>query len=249
LDYSIIHKAKNVISSNHEAIRDQIKEAALSSARKPEDITVLAVSKRHSVEVLTGGILCGITNLGENRFQEASHKIPMVEDYLKSENFDLNQIRWHMIGRLQSNKASKAAKLFDVVESLESLKVASKLSSTAIDSGKILDVFIEVNTSGEIQKGGIHPDDVRGFAREVAELPGLSLLGLMTIGPLTSDQNRIKASFRELRELRDDLAERMPGSCFKGQLSMGMSGDFPLAIAEGSTEIRIGTSIFGKRPD
>jgi PLP dependent protein len=249
LDNSIIHKAKNTISSNLEAIRGKIKEAALSSARRPEDITLLAVSKRHSAEVVTGGILCGITNLGENRLQEAAEKIPSVKNYLDSQKFDSKQLRWHLIGRLQSNKASKAARLFDVIESVESLKVATKLSTTISEIGKTLDVFVEVNTSGEPQKGGLQPNQVRAFAEEIMDLPGLKLVGLMTIGPHTTDQNRIRASFRELRFLRDDIVDNLPGSSFLGKLSMGMSGDYPLAIAEGTTEVRIGTSVFGKRPD
>ncbi|NQU62703.1 MAG: YggS family pyridoxal phosphate-dependent enzyme [SAR324 cluster bacterium] len=249
MDNSIIHKVKNTISSNLEAIRGKIKEVALSSARTPEDITLLAVSKRHSAEVVTGGILCGITNLGENRLQEAAEKIPRVKDYLDSQNFDSKQIKWHMIGRLQSNKAANAARLFDVIESVESWKVANKLSATICELGKTLDVFIEVNTSGEPQKGGIQPNEVRAFVREIMDLPGLKLVGLMTIGPHTSDQNRIRASFRELRSLKDDIIDSLPGSSFLGKLSMGMSGDFPLAIAEGSTEVRIGTSVFGNRPD
>lgn len=249
MDYSIIHKAKNSISSNIEEILCQIEKAAISAGRAPEEVTLLAVSKRHSSEVVIAGILSGITHLGENRFQEAADKIPIIEAYLKSKNFDLQKIRWHMIGRLQSNKAAKAARLFDVIESLESLKVAIKLSETARDTGKTLDVFVEVNTSGEQSKGGVLPDETAAFAVEVSKMPGLNLVGLMTIGPLTNDSDRIRASFRNLRDLRDDIKRKLSGSSFKGCLSMGMSDDFPLAIAEGSTEVRIGTAVFGTRPD
>ena len=153
-----------------------------------------------------------------------------------------------MVGRLQSNKAAKAAALFDVIQSVENVKVAKKLASAATDLGKSLEVFIEVNTSGETAKGGVTPDGLMNLIGAIKTLPGIALNGLMTIGPLTDDRNRIKAAFDSLRELRDKTEEANVRLTTGWELSMGMSHDFHIAVATGSTMVRIGTAIFGPRP-
>jgi len=248
MDSSNIENLKKSIASNYDIIRHRVDEAVMLSGRKPSEITIVGVTKVHPPEVMTAGILAGVFNVGENRVQEAAIKIPLVTEYLKSVRFDLSKIRWHLIGPLQSNKANKAARLFDVIEALDSMKAAERLSRTALDEGKQLEVFIEVNTTGEVQKAGVQPNKTNDFVKEVAELDGLIVSGLMTIGPLTDDQLRIRNSFQLLRDIRDDLLQIIPKRKFTGELSMGMSDDFPIAITTGATVVRIGTAIFGLRP-
>lgn len=228
------------------AVRRGVAQAAESCGRDPDEIRIVGVSKRHPADAVVTAVSAGLSLVGENRIQEAETKIPIVERMLAEKGIDPKSVRWHFVGRLQSNKANKAAALFDVIESVDSVKLAHKLSSAASDLNKQLDILIEVNVSGETAKSGIHPDELKELLDQIVPdhpvaLSGIRVKGLMTMGPLTDNPDLIRAAFRKLRRLRDEfLAD--------GDLSMGMSGDFPLAIAEGATIVRIGTAIFGLRP-
>lgn len=236
------------MTTHFSAVRDQITDAALKAERDPGTIKLVGVSKRQPIERIVSAVMEGLRYIGENRVQEAQEKRPLVEQQLARAGFDISYLRWHMVGRLQSNKAAKAAALFDVIQSVENVKVAKKLASAATDLGKSLEVFIEVNTSGETAKGGVTPDGLMNLIGAIKTLPGIALNGLMTIGPLTDDRNRIKAAFDSLRELRDKTEEANVRLTTGWELSMGMSDDFHIAVATGSTMVRIGTAIFGPRP-
>lgn len=230
------------IAENLRAIHDLISVACKRNGRKPEDVQLVAVSKTFPVEAIRAAYAAGQRLFGENRVQEAESKITSLQS-------ELPDIRWHLIGHLQSNKAKKAAGLFDMIESVDSLKLAADLSKRCQSSGKVMPVLLEINSSGELQKHGVSFSEAPKIAHEISELPGLSLKGLMTIGPLTESQSEVRRAFSKTRELWEKLSAM---GCFsrgkKSVLSMGMSGDFELAIAEGSTLIRIGTGIFGSRP-
>ena len=230
-----------------QTVRRQVAESALRVGRNPESVKIVGVSKRQPNEKLVAAVLEGLREIGENRVQEAREKRPIVEKLLEKAGFDISQLRWHMVGRLQSNKAVVAAGLFDVIQSVENIKIASRLSRTALELGKSLEVFIEVNTSGEESKAGVHPDGVIGLVGEIKSLTGIKLNGMMTIGPLTEDRDQIRASFDRLRETLDRTEMEFPSLTADWELSMGMSGDFSEAIAAGATIVRIGTAIFGSR--
>lgn len=229
-------------------VRQRVRDALKSSSRDESEVVIVAVSKLHSAESVAAAIMAGVTDLGENRVQEAEEKRPRVEKILTEKGFDYSKVRWHLVGQLQSNKTRKAASLFEVVQSLESVKIARRLSNAAVEAGKTIDVFIEVNTSGEISKAGVHPQHAVELVKEVYSFPGIRIKGLMTVGPNTDDENSITDAFRLLRSLRGDMLAAMPPGSVGEELSMGMSGDFPLAIRAGSTVVRIGTAIFGPRP-
>ncbi len=235
------------MNTQFETVRRQVAEAALRVGRNPESVRVVGISKRQPNNKLGAAVLDGLREIGENRVQEAREKRPIVEGMLEEAGFDISQLKWHMVGRLQSNKAATAAGLFDVIQSVENVKVADRLSRTALELGKSLEVFIEVNTSGEESKAGVHPDGVIDLIGEIKSLPGIKLNGLMTIGPLTEDRDRIRASFDRLKETLDRLEIEFPSLTAGWDLSMGMSGDFEEAIAAGATIVRIGTAIFGPR--
>jgi pyridoxal phosphate enzyme (YggS family) len=205
----------------------------------------MAVSKTYPAETIAEAAELGLTLFGENRVQEFAGKASALET-LRSQAE--KPIRIHLIGHLQSNKAARAAEIFDAVDSLDSLRLARRLDEAAAKLGKKLPVLIEVKLSPEEAKEGLEPD-----SREAAELfeampdlAHLEMCGLMTIAPWGAEEAVTRACFRSLREWRDRWAARYSQLNF-GVLSMGMSGDFPLAIAEGATRIRVGTAIFGKR--
>lgn len=244
---STINTLQQLITANLLSVRQEVSTAAKSCGRTLEEITIVGVTKLHPPEMIAACVYAGITQLGENRIQEAAVKIPRVNQFLKTQGYDPAAVKWHLIGTLQSNKAVKAARLFDVIQSLETLKTALKLSKVAVEEAKQLDVYVEVNSSREEWKGGITPEETLPFCLEISELPGLCLKGLMTLGPLTTDETKINRAFELMRNLRDEVAQSLPKSLFGGGLSMGMSGDFHLAIANGATMVRIGTSLFGQR--
>ncbi len=236
------------MDTNFTGVKELVSAAAVKAGRSQDSIKIVGVSKRHPSEKIVSAVLEGLRDVGEDRLKEAQEKIPEVKRLLSNAGFDPSQIKWHMVGHMQSNKATKAAELFDVIQSVESVKVANKLSRTAVDSGKLLEIFIEVNVSNEATKSGIQPDGLIDLVGEIRTLPGLNLNGLMTIGPLTGDRNLIGASFEKLKRLRADTCERFGLPAEGWELSMGMTNDFELAIESGSTMVRIGTAIFGLRP-
>jgi len=196
------------------------------------EVRLLAVTKTVGIPAIAEAIEAGVTDIGESRISEAKTKY----DELKRR---FPAVRWHMIGHLQTNKVNAALQIFDVIQSVDSLHLAEAIGNRAKNP---VEIMLEVNTSGEESKHGVRPEEVLGLARAASRLSNLKITGLMTMGPLTDDEQRIRASFRELREIRD----RLNAEGFKNivHLSMGMSDDFPLAIEEGSDIIRIGRAIF-----
>ncbi len=215
------------IRANLERVRERIAQAARRAGRRPEEILLVAVSKTAPVERVRAAIDAGVPALGENRVQEAKEKIRQLA----------HPVPWHLIGRLQTNKARDAVALFDLIQSVDRVDLARELDRRA---GKPVDVLLEVNVGAEPSKGGFAPADLKPALEAIAELPRLRVRGLMTIPPAASDPEQARPSFRLLRELRDQTGLT--------ELSMGMSADFEVAIEEGATMVRVGTAIFGARP-
>lgn len=217
-------------------VQQQIEEAAISSGRKKTDVQLIAVSKTHPQAVVADAVATGlITDLGENRVQEAMEKVP---------DFPYN-VRWHLIGQLQRNKVRKALSLFSVIQSVDSLALAQKLETVAFELGLRPTVFLEVNTSDEESKSGCKPEEALALADFLAGCERLQFEGLMTVGPLTDQSVLRHQAFEKLRLLQEQL--RKQTGLMLPHLSMGMSADFKEAILEGSTMVRIGTAIFGAR--
>ncbi len=237
------------IATNLAHIHARITAAAHRAARQPADITLVAVSKTHGSEYVRAAVAAGCYTFGENRVQEATPKIAALHDLPR-------RPRWHMIGHLQRNKARLAVELFDMIESVDSLRLAETLNHHAHDLGRRLPILLQVNVSGEASKegfalpGGIANDTAYAhFSAEVERilaLPHLEVRGLMTIPPFADDPEESRPYFRLLRELRDDMARRWPQANWR-DLSMGMSDDFEVAISEEATIIRVGRAIFGER--
>jgi pyridoxal phosphate enzyme (YggS family) len=231
------------VAENIATIQERIAVAARKSGRDPASISLMAVSKTQSVERIREAYAAGLRIFGENRVQEFAGKV----DALK----DLPDAEFHMIGHLQTNKAAKAAELFGAVDTVDSLKLAEKLNSAARALNKKLDVLIEINVGGEAAKSGVSSGSpaLEELLASAPRLQGLVFRGLMTVPPFTEDPGGARPYFRKLRELRDAISARKFPALTMDQLSMGMSHDFELAIEEGSTCVRIGTAIFGARPE
>lgn len=217
----------------------RIAVCAARYGREPKEITLVAVTKTHPAEVLRAALGLGVSDFGENRVQEAEAKISELGD---------NAVRWHLIGHLQANKASRAVKLFDMVHSLDSVSLAHRLDRLCKEEGRDeLPVLIQVDLAEEETKSGISDNELGELVKAVEECSRLRLAGLMTLPPFFNDTERVRPYFRRLRELRDELHALGHFGEKPGELSMGMTHDFEVAIAEGATMVRIGTAIFGER--
>jgi pyridoxal phosphate enzyme (YggS family) len=229
------------ISENIAAVRQRVIAAAQRNARRPEEIALMAVSKTHPPVSIREAYDAGLRLFGENRVQEFSGKVGALAD--------LRDAKWHMIGHLQTNKATKAAEIFSAVDSVDSVKLAERLDAAARALGKKLDVLIEINVGGEAAKSGVASDspELEALLQAAPRLESLEFRGLMTVPPFTEDPEGARPYFRKLRELRNSIdARKLPGISMD-VLSMGMSHDFEVAIEEGSTCVRVGTAIFGER--
>lgn len=226
-----------MIADNVHKIVNDIHDIAVRCGRDPSQITIVAVTKTRTVGEIEQVIEAGIEHLGENRLQEAVSKIPAVK----------GKPVWHMVGHLQSNKAGKAADLFDWIDSVDSEKIIDVLSSRAQESGKTIRILIQVNISGEYSKSGVEPSAVRRLVSYALNKKGIDVRGLMTIGSFGVSQEVTKVEFARIKELFDSLCEGRDIVPSMDVLSMGMSGDYRIAIEEGSTMVRIGTAIFGAR--
>jgi PLP dependent protein len=220
------------VAENLIGIRERIAAAAERAGRRPEEIRLVAVTKTQPVERIREAIEAGATEIGENYVQEAEAKLAQLE----------GRFTRHLIGHLQRNKAGKAAALFDLVHTVDSVELAEALGRRAAGLGRTLDVLIEVNAAGEASKTGVAPERAPELAEGVAGVPGLRLCGVMGMGPLTDDERAVRRCFQQLHRIYNDFPE-----AHRQVLSMGMSGDFELAIVEGSNLVRIGTGIFGAR--
>ena len=226
------------IATNITAVRATISRAAQRAGRRPEEITLIAVSKMKPVALVKMAYNLGVTDFGENRVQEALPKIA---------EFRPPDLHWHMIGHLQSNKARKVVSSFDYVQSVDSLHLAQALDHYAeVEHRQRLPILLEVNISGEQSKAGIAAAEVAALARQVAALPHLDVQGLMTVAPQVENPEEVRPVFRALRTLRDHLRNELP-DCSWRHLSMGMTDDYSIAIEEGATIVRIGRAIFGER--
>lgn len=228
------------ISGNLEHIHARIRRAAAAAGRDPAEIRLIAVSKYMPVEFIRQAIRSGQYIFGENTLQEATGKLSAIPD---------PRLEWHFIGHLQSNKAKLVPGNFHWLHTLDSLKLARKLSAAWDDTQRPLQVLLQVNVANDPRKYGLAPDSTAQFAADLLrlELPGIYLRGLMTIGREHATPGERRHDFAALRQLRDEIATSLDSRRFS-ELSMGMSDDFEIAIAEGATMIRVGSSIFGSRP-
>ena len=216
-------------------VKKKIADAALAANRKPEDVKLIAVSKTFPVEDIVEAYNEGHRFFGENKTQELEIKNPVLA----------SDVEWHMIGHLQSNKAVKAVMYADYIHSVDSVKLLRRLDRLAGDMQRCPKILLEVNVSGERSKNGLNPQDIYEIAEEAANLKNLKFTGLMTMAPFDADENELHSVFGSLRKLRDELNKTLKLNLT--ELSMGMSGDFEIAIAEGATMVRVGTAIFGRR--
>jgi pyridoxal phosphate enzyme (YggS family) len=230
------------IAENIAEVQERIAAAARRSARNPEEITLMGVSKTFPAERIREAYAAGLRFFGENRVQEFATKANALGD--------LRDAEWHLIGHLQTNKAAKAAELFDAVDSLDSVRMAEKLNASAESAGKKLSVLIEINVGGEKAKSGVALDygELEQILRDAPRWGNLNIHGLMTVPPYTEDPEGSRPYFRQLRNIRDSIAARTLPRISMATLSMGMSHDFEIAIEEGATCVRVGTAIFGERP-
>ena len=224
------------IADNLARLHEQITEACRRANRPEAEVALMAVSKVHPAEMILEAYAAGQRLFGENRVQEFQEKSTQVKQ--------LTDAKFHLIGPLQSNKTTKAAELFDAIDAVDSLKIAQRLNSAASSLGKKLPVLVEVKLSHEESKHGLSPDELPSLLAAMQELESIDAVGLMTVPPWSEDAEVARPYFRELRRLRDKSIARFPSVT---QLSIGMSNDFTVAIEEGSTCIRIGTAIFGRR--
>ena len=218
------------IRANLDRVRERIARAAERAGRRASDVLLIGVSKTVDVARIRQAIEAGVPALGENRVQEARDKVSEIG----------RPVPWHLIGHLQTNKVRDALELFDVIHSLDRLELAKELDKRARARGRTADTLVEVNVAGEASKGGVGPDGLGELLDAVATMPSVKVRGLMAIPPEAKDPDDSRVWFRALRK----LAERHGFS----ELSMGMSGDFEVAIEEGATMVRVGTAIFGPRP-
>ena len=216
-------------------IHGRIEAACRRSNRNLTEVRLVAVTKHRSMEDTLEVLNSGENILGENRIQEAVDKIPQIQERIQD-------IEWHLIGHLQRNKARLAVSLFQTIHSLDSLRLAEALEKEAAKENKQLKVLLQINIARESQKDGLAPEEAEDVLRAVRELPHLNVCGLMTMAPFDPDPEHARPVFRELRRLRDDL--RSKGYADLNELSMGMTQDYPVAIEEGATLVRIGTAIF-----
>jgi pyridoxal phosphate enzyme (YggS family) len=223
------------LADNLENIRLRIKAACDRCDREPNSVTLLAVTKTQPPEIVNAAAELGLLVFGENKVQEAKAKPPLCP----------NRLRWHFIGHLQSNKCRDAVQLFQMIQSVDSLSLAREINKRAAEAAKTMPVLLEVNLAGEASKFGYQPPSLLAELNQINSLPRIEVQGLMTVPPWTPEVENSRLHFRRLRELKMEC-EQMLGAPLP-HLSMGMSGDFEVAIEEGATMVRIGTALFGQR--
>ena len=237
----------DTLSARLAEVRRQIVASARRAGRDQEDIRLIAVSKTHPAQIVEEAIGAGAVDFGENRVQEAAEKRALIKD-------SNSKVNWHLIGHLQANKARRAVQTFDYIHSLDSVALAARLDRLCGEENRdVLSVLIQVDLAGEATKTGAPESDLENIVDAVRNSEHLRLVGLMTLPPFFEDAERARPFFRRLRELRDNLrnqnafAEKDANNLGGGELSMGMSHDYSVAIEEGATMVRVGTAIFGAR--
>jgi len=224
------------VADNVQAVLARIEQACERAFRDPEDVRLVAVTKTVDADRIIEAIQAGVCCIGENRIQEAAGK------------FDaLPPVERHLVGHLQTNKVKKALELFDVIQSVDSARLAREVSVRSVAAGVTTPILVEVNTSGEESKYGLDPDETLEAVEEMADLDGIEITGLMTIGAFLPDPDDVRPCFRRLREVRDAIEDRVISGVRMEHLSMGMTNDFEVAIEEGATIVRVGRAIFGER--
>jgi pyridoxal phosphate enzyme (YggS family) len=226
---------EGTVQQRVDAVRAGIAAACARSGRTPDTVKLIAISKTHPPESVEEVARCGISVFGENKVQEAGAKIPLCPSHLT----------WHLVGHLQSNKVKAAVELFDTIHSIDSLKLMELIDRACDAAGRRMKVLVEVNVSGEASKFGMKPEALPAALLAAGKLARIDLLGLMTMPPFTEDPQKARPHFLALRNLRDEWQSRL--GIPLPELSMGMSHDFEVAIEEGSTMVRVGTSLFGAR--
>jgi pyridoxal phosphate enzyme (YggS family) len=258
------------LAENINRVRARVTAACWRARRDPTEVELVAVSKTFSAEIVLEAYRLGLCSFGENRVEEAEGKItnikhlhlqqaPVQVQVSQISNLQVGQpadsqpeIKWHLVGHLQSRKAREAVDLFDVIHSVDSVKLADKLSRLCVEAGRVMPILLECNVSGEASKYGFSLSTAaererwRADVEAILKLSGVRIEGLMTVAPVAADPNRARPFFCVLRQLRDDLAARFPQTDWR-HLSMGMTDDFEIAIEEGATLVRIGRAIFGER--
>lgn len=220
---------------NLRTIQQRIRVACDRCDREPNSVALLAVTKTHPPETVNAAAELGLTMFGENKVQEAKAKIPLCPD----------RLHWHFIGHLQSNKCREAVELFEMIESVDSLALAQEINKRAEAVGKTMPVLLEVNAAGEASKFGYKPSQLFADLAEINALPKIEIRGLMTVPPWSPEPEKARPFFRQLREMKTECEQNLGAPL--PHLSMGMSGDFEVAIEEGATIIRVGTALFGAR--
>ena len=223
------------VKDNLETINKKIKEAALKVKRDPQEIKLVAVTKTATLEQIKEAINEGVKIIGESKIQEAKGKYQILT----------TEVKWHLIGHLQTNKVKYAVEIFDLIHSVDSIKLAKEIDKRSVQFKKTMDVLIEVNISGEETKYGYNPEKVEAFLKEISEFSGIRVRGLMTIAPILKNKEEVRPYFRGLRELSERIREKNIKNIKMDYLSMGMTDDFEIAIEEGANMVRIGRGIFG----
>ena len=226
-----------MIAENIRSVEQRIQAACARAGRRRDEVTLICVTKTMPVTDLQEAYDEGQRNFGENRVQEITEKYPLLPD----------DIRWHMIGHLQRNKVKYLMDRVVMIHSVDSASLARTISKEAVKAGRTMDILLEVNAAGEESKFGLSYEEVLPLVREIAPLPGLHICGLMTVAPYTDDPETNREFFKQLRDLSVDIDRQSIDNVSMHTLSMGMTGDFEVAIEEGATHIRVGTAIFGKR--
>jgi len=224
-----------IIKNNIRIIKEKIKKAALKTNRNPEKIKLVAVTKTVTIEQIKEAINAGIKIIGENKVHEAKEKYHILTA----------DIEWHLVGHLQTNKVKYAVEIFDLIHSVDSVKLAKEIDKRSLQFGKISNVLIEVNVSGEDTKYGIKPEEAELFIKKISEFPRILVRGLMTIAPMVKDKEETRPYFGKLRELSEEIKSKNIRNVKMDYLSMGMTEDFEIAIEEGANMVRIGRGIFG----
>lgn len=227
----------NNIKENYDHILENVEKAKVRSGRSNENVRIMAVTKTKSIDIVESAYSVGFRLFGENRIQEAAEKF---SDFHKDAEL-------HIIGHLQSNKVKKAVEISSCIQSVDRLKIANMINKFCLEFSKTMEIYLEYNTSGEESKSGfVNEDDFFNTLEEIIQMENIKIKGLMTIGPLSNNEAAIRKSFTYLRNLRDKANAKFPEAGIT-ELSMGMSGDYEIAVEEGSTLIRVGTALFGER--